>query len=175
MNRTLEDIFSRRSIKRYSDRKVSREDIDTIVQAGLWAPSGSNSQKTISVVVQDSELYEKLERLNASVVGRDPDKLHNFYGADVIILVVADGNDANAIANGALVMENMMLAAHSLGLGSCWINRARETFDTEEGKKLLHEWGIEDSYIGIGYCILGYAEGDIPPARARKEGRVIYK
>ncbi len=175
MNKTIEDIFSRRSIKKYSDRKVSSEDLKLIAEAGIWAPSGSNSQKTISVVIQDKQLYTRLERLNASVVGGDPDTRHNFYGADAVILVLADGRDSNCVANGALVMENMMLAAHSLGLGSCWINRARETFETEEGRSLLREWGIDENYIGVGYCIIGYPEGDIPQPRARKEGRIIFK
>ena len=173
MNKTLEDIFTRRSIRKYTDEKVSEDDLQTIINAGLYAASGSGRQAAIMVVVQDPAVLDKLERLNASVVGRDPETVKNFYGAKTVIVVLAERNSSTAVHDGSLIIGNLMLAAHALGLGSCWINRARETFETEEGKQILKDLGIEGDYVGIGNCIIGHIDGEYPTARERKENRVF--
>ena len=173
MNKTISDILTRRSVKRYTDQPVKEEDLQQIIQAGLYAATGAGSQCAIMVVVQDPEVLQQLERLNASCVGRNPDVVKNFYGAKTCIVVLADKNNPNREKDGSLVMGNMMLAAHALGLGSCWINRAKETFETEEGKELLKKIGVEGEYEGIGNCIIGYADGEYPKAKERKPNRVF--
>ena len=173
MNQTINDILNRRSIRKYTDEMIKEEDLQTIIEAGLYAASAMGRQAAIMVVVQDPEMLDKLERLNAFVVGRDPDTVKNFYGAKTAIVVLGEKNSPTAVQDGSLIMGNLMLAAHALGLGSCWINRARETFETEEGKEILKGLGIEGEYVGVGNCILGYIDGEYPVARERKENRVF--
>ncbi len=172
MNSTIKDLLNRRSIRKFTDEPVSEDDLNLILEAGLYAPSGSNKQTAIMVVVQDPETVRYLERLNASVVGKDPETAHNFYGASTVIVVLAQKEAGNRAYDGSLVMGNLMNAAAALGLGSCWINRARETFETEEGKKLLEKWGIEGEWEGVGNCILGHIAGEYPEAAPRRENRV---
>ena len=174
MNETINNILTRRSIRKFTDQMVSKEDLDIILECGKYAASGGGKQPGLMIAVQDPAMVERLERLNASSVGRDPDTVHNFYGAKTVIVVLAKKDVATHVCDGALVMGNLMLAAHALGLGSCWINRARETFETEEGKQILKDLGIEEEYEGIGNCILGYPEGDAPVARERKENWVYW-
>lgn len=150
---------------------VPKELIDQIIEAGLYAPSGMNGQSPIVVAVTNKELRDKLSKMNAAIMGANIDP---FYGAPVVLVVLADKTRPTYLYDGSLVMENMMLAAHELGLGSCWIHRAKEEFESEEGKEILKSLGIEGEYEGIGHCILGYAEGDVPQVKARKENRVYY-
>jgi len=174
MNETIRSILERRSVKKYTDEKVRKEDLDLIVQAGLYAPSGANKQGAVMAVIQDEALIDELERMNAEVVGRDPDLIHNFYGAKTIILTLADKSVPTSVYDASLMMENLMLAAHSLGLGSCWIHRSKLMFETERGKEILKELGMEGEYEGVGICLLGYA-AMTPNAAPRKENRVFYK
>ena len=174
MNEVISNILNRRSIKRYTDEKVKKEDLDLIVEAGLYAPSGSNKQAAIMAVIQDEEMIRRLERLNAIVVGKDPDLIHGFYNAKTIILTLGDKNVSTSVYDASLVMENMMLAAASLGIGSCWIHRGKLMFETQEGKQILKEIGITGDYEGVGICLLGYADM-IPQAQPRKENRVYWK
>ena len=151
MSDIIQGMLDRRSIRAYTDEVPSRELIDQVVEAGLWAASGMNR---IIVAVTNRELRNRLSAMNAEVIGdssRDP-----FYGAPVVLVVLAPRGERNRVYDGSLVMGNLMLAAHALGLGSCWIHRAREEFDTPEGKAILAELGIEGDYEGIGHCILGY-------------------
>ena len=166
MNETLQVLRGRRSVRAYQSRQLEDKALDAILEAGTWAPTGMNQQSPLMVVVQDEETVRYMERLNAAVMGR-PDA-HPFYGAPTVVVVLADGNNYNWLRDGSLVMGNLMNAAASLGVGSCWINRAMEVFDSEEGKALLRKWGIPETYRGIGNCILGYPEGDIPAPKARK-------
>ena len=122
------------------------------------------------MVVQDAATRAQLTRMNAAVMGRDTDPM---YGAPTILVVLADAHAANAVPDGSLVMGNLMLAAASLGLGSCWINRTKEEFETEEGKALLRQWGIEGDWVGIGHCILGYPAADPKPAAPRKPDYIV--
>jgi nitroreductase len=150
---------------------LPRETIDAIIQAGLYAPSGMNTQNTVIIAITDKDTRDRLSSANAAVMGADRDP---FYGAPVVLVVLAEKGRRTHIHDGSLVMGNLMLAAHALGVGSCWIHRAAETFDMPEWKDFLTTLGLTGDYEGIGNCILGYPEGNLPPASPRREGRVFY-
>ena len=164
-----EDLLTRRSVRKYSDRPVEDEKLDKVLTAGLYAPTGMNNQLPVLVAVRDKENRDKLSRMNAAVMGASGDP---FYGAPCVIVVLSDPERMTWVEDGSLVLGNLMNAAHSLGLGSCWIHRAKECFDTPEGKALLRAWGVPESYRGVGNCILGYAAEE-PVAKPRKSGRII--
>ena len=170
MNEIIKNILERRSIRKYKDKEVTEELIDEVLKAGTYAPSGMNRQSPIIVAITNKEIRDKLSKINAKIMGVDTDP---FYGAPVVIVVLADKNVPTHIYDGSLVMENMMLAANSLGLGSCWIHRAKEEFETEEGKEILKSLGITGEYEGIGNCILGYPEGEVEPKE--RKANYIYK
>lgn len=161
-----ECLMTRRSIRSYTEQMPDDETLEKVLEAGSYAPTAKNLQTPIMICVKNRELRDRLSRLNAKVLGNNSDP---FYGAPVVVVVLAARAEANHVVDGALVMGNLMNAAHSLGLGSCWINRAREVFDTYEGKQILSELGIEGDWEGIGNCILGYAKGPAPEARPRKK------
>lgn len=171
-NPALEALRQRRSIRSYRPEQITREELEAVLEAGTYAPTAMNLQSPIMIAVQDGDTVKKLSRLNAAVMGSEGDP---FYGAPTVINVLADSTCKNHLADGSLVMGNLMLAAHGLGLGSCWINRAREVFDGAEGRAMLREWGIDDKYVGIGHCILGYPACDHPAAKPRKEGYIIFR
>jgi nitroreductase len=171
MNETIRTILSRASVKKYQDRPVEKELLDKIVEAGLSAPSGLNKQAPIILVVTNKAVRDKLSKLNA---GKDPFfRADPFYGAPAVLVVLADKSVPTYLYDGSLVMENMLLSAHSLGLGACWIHRAKETFDLPEGKAILKELGIEGDFEGVGNCIVGYADVT-PEVKPRKANRVYY-
>ena len=171
MNETLETILSRKSVKKFKDSQVPKDLIEKIVAAGLAAPSGLNKQSPIILVVTDRQVRDELSFLNA---GKDPFKRADpFYNAPCVLVVLADKSVPTYLYDGALVRENMLLAAHALGLGACWIHRAKETFESEEGKAILKKVGLEGEYEGIGNCIIGYADMT-PQEKPRKENRVYY-
>ena len=169
----IEAIKSRRSIRKYKDAMPEHEDIEKVIEAGLYAASGKNLQSSIIVAVTNRELRDRLSEMNRKIGGWD-EGYDPFYGAPVVLIVLADRNSYNYIYDGSLTMGNMMQAAYCLGLGSCWINRAREEFDTDEGKEILRSLGIEGDYEGIGHCILGYIDGEEPEAKERRSGRVYW-
>ncbi|MBQ8658360.1 MAG: nitroreductase [Clostridia bacterium] len=171
MNEVLKTIKERVSVKKYKTDPVAPELIEQIVEAGLCAPSGLNAQSAIVLAVTNKELRDELSFLNA---GKDPFKRSDpFYGAPCVLVVLAEKSAPTYLYDGTLVMENMLLAAQSLGLGACWIHRAKETFETPEGKAILKKLGIEGDYEGIGNCIVGYP--DIrPEPKPRKENRAYY-
>lgn len=171
MNETLRVLKERRSIRKYKKEQISDEQLNQILEAGMYAPSGMGAQSAIMVVVQDEKLIKKLSKLNAKFT-KDPDG-DPFYGAPTVIIVLADSTRHTYIEDGSLVMGNLMNAAYSLGVDSCWIHRAREMFEDQEGKALLKEWGIDEKYVGIGNCILGYRDCEYPEPKPRKEGYVI--
>ena len=170
MNEAMKNLLERRSVRGYKKDLVPADVLDEILEAGKYAPSGMGQQKTLMVVTQDPELVAKLSRMNADVMGAKSDP---FYGAPTVVIVFADSEQGTCVENGSLVMGNLMNAAHAVGVDSCWIHRAREVFDSEEGKALKAEWGAPESYIGIGHCVLGYRSGEYPEAKARKDGFVI--
>lgn len=169
MSNTLDNIKTRRSIRKYKSDPVPQELLDKIIEAGLYAPSGMGRQSTIIISVTNKEVRDRLSKLNASIMGSDADP---FYGAPAVLVVLVDKNCPTGVYDGSLVMQNLMLEAHELGLGSCWIHRAKEEFEMPEGKEILKSLGIEGEYEGIGHCIVGYAEGDAPSPAPRKENRV---
>lgn len=168
----IQNMMTRRSVKKYKPDPISKELIDKIIDAGLNAPSGLNKQSPIILAVTNKEVRDELSKLNA---GKDPFfRSDPFYGAPVVLVVLADKNVPTHVYDGSLLMENLQLAAHALGLGACWIHRAKETFEMPEGKALLKKLGIEGEYEGIGNCIVGYMDGEFPAEKPRKENRVYY-
>ena len=171
MKETLQDIRTRRSCRKFQPRQITDEALNAILEAGTWAPTGRGAQSPVMVVVQDKATLEKLSKMNAVVFGVNSDP---FYAAPTVIVVLADSSYPTFREDGTLVMGNLLLAAHAVGVGSCWIHRAREVFETEEGKSLLKSWGLGSNYVGIGHCALGYAaEHGEAPAKPRKEHYVI--
>lgn len=168
---TIEAIKDRRSIRKYKSDAIPREIIEQIVEAGTYAASGMNRQQTVIVAITDKEIRDRLAKANAAVMGSDRDP---FYGAPAVLVVLAAADCPTGIYDGSLVMGNLMLAAHALGVDSCWIHRAKETFAMPEWKQFLKDIGVEGNYIGIGNCILGYRDTEYPIAPERKENRVFF-
>ena len=171
MNDVIRNMMERRSVRAYKPEHVPQELVDQILEAGSYAASGMGRQPVIVLAVTDREVRDRLSRINAAVMGRDGDP---FYGAPDVLVVLADKSSPTHVYDGTLVMGNMMNAAASLGIASCWIHRAKETFEGEEGKALLKELGIEGDYEGIGNLIIGYADGEMKPAAPRKENFAYY-
>lgn len=171
-NEVLSAIAARRSCRAYQPEQIKPEELQAVVEAGTWAPTAMNRQSPMIVAVQDKATRDRLSALNAQIMGRDGDP---FYGAPTVLVVLADRQIPTYVEDGSLVLGNLLLAASSIGLGSCWINRAKETFDREEGKALLRQWGLDpERYRGVGNCILGYpAPGGIKPAAPRKPDYVV--
>ena len=161
----LETLYTRRSIKGFTDQMPSQTDIDKITKAGTTAPTGMGMQSPLIIVVKNKALRDELSKMNAEILGTTADP---FYNAPVIIVVLADKSRGTYLNDGSLVMGNMLNAAHAVGLGACWIHRAKEVFESERGKQLLKEWGIEGDYEGIGHIALGYAAVEPKPAKPRK-------
>jgi len=164
-----ETLLNRRSIRRYKPEQVSDAHLDTILNVGLWAPSGVNSQNTVLVAVRDKETRDQLSRMNAKVMGSESDP---FYGAPCVIVVLAYPERYTWLEDGSLVMGQLMNAAYELGLGTCWIHRAQQMFESEEGKQLLKKWGLPENMKGVANCILGYPD-ETPAPRPRIDGRII--
>ena len=172
MNEVLKGILTRRSCRTYQDQPVPQEVLEEIVKAGTFAPSAMGRQPGRIVVLRDKAEIARLEKMNAAIMG-NPEG-HPFYGAPVVLVVLAK-DSPTAVEDGSLVMGNLLLAAHSCGLGSCWVHRAREEFSSPEGKAMLREWGIEGEYVGIGHCILGYPAGTPGEAKERKADFVVWR
>ncbi len=170
MNEVIKTIEERRSIRAYRNEQVAEDQLNTILEAASYAPSGMGQQASMMVAVQDPQVIAQMSGLNARVMGMDIDP---FYGAPTVVVVFADRERLTYVEDGSLVIGTMMLAASSVGVDSCWIHRAKETFETEEGMALKKQWGIPENYVGIGNCILGYAEGETPDAAERKPGRIV--
>ena len=172
-NEVLQAIQTRRSCRAYTAQPVEPEKLRAIAEAGTWAASGMGRQAAKIIVLTDPAEIAELERMNAAVLG-NPDT-HPFYGAPAVCVVLTDPEVHTCVEDGALVMGSLMLAAHSLGIASCWIHRAREEFDSPEGKALLKKWGVDERYIGVGHCILGYAADKAPAPKPRKNDYIIYR
>ena len=173
MNEIIKAIKERRSIRKFTPEMPKREDLDQINDAGLYAASAKGQQDAIIVAVTNRELRERLSAANCAIGGW-PEGFDPFYGAPVILIVLAKRSSPNRAYDGALVMGNLMLAAHALGLGSIWINRAREEFDTDVWQKLLADIGVEGEWEGVGHCAIGVIDGEIPGPAPRKPGRVYW-
>lgn len=173
MNDVLKAIRERRSIRSFSPELPSRDALEAIIEAGLFAASGKGQQSAVIAAITNPALRERLRMMNCRIGGWRED-FDPFYGAPVLLLVLADRSNPNHVYDGSLVMGNLMLAAHSLGLGSIWINRARQEFDSDEGREILRELGIEGDWEGIAHCAVGYIHGSVPPAAPRRESRVFW-
>lgn len=169
MNETIELMKTRRSIRSYSDQPVTQEELDQVLEAGTWAATGRGLQSPIIIAVTDKSLRDRISALNARIMGAS-EGVDPFYGAPVILIVLAKKEVPTAVYDGSLVIGNLMLAAHSLGLGSCWIHRAKEEFELPEGQELLRSLGIEEEYIGVGHVALGHIAGEYPGEKPRKDG-----
>lgn len=165
----MQNLLTRRSVRKYKPDMVPQEKLEKILEAGTYAATGMGRQSPIILVVTDKAMRDRLSKMNAAIMGVDSDP---FYGAPVVLVVLADKNVPTYIYDGSLVMGNLMNAAHAEGIASCWIHRAKEEFNSPEGKQILQDLGITGDYEGIGHCILGYADGDEPAAKPRKENYV---
>lgn len=165
MNEAMNSLMTRRSIRKYKPDMIPEDVLKRIVEAGTYAPNGYGKQSAIILVVTNQEIRDKLSKMNAEILGWQQDP---FYGAPVVLVVLADRSAETCVEDGSLVLGNLMNAAHAEGIGSCWIHRARQEFESDEGKELLKSLGIEGDYVGIGHCILGYAAEDAPTPAPRK-------
>ena len=170
MNETIKTLVERRSVRKFTDKQIPKEILEQIIEAGLYAPTGKNMRNTLFLVVTDKELRDRISKLNADVMGSDNDP---FYGANTVIIVFADTSRYTYVEDGALAMGNMMNAAFSLGVDSCWIHRAKEVFESAEGREIARSFGIPDSFAGVGNCILGYRDCELPSPAPRTQ-KVIY-
>ena len=171
MKTTVDDLKTRRSCRAYLPKQVDQDVLKEILEAGTYAPTGKGLMSPKMVVVQDPEMIRAISRMNAAIMGTENDP---FYGAPTLVIVFADASVPTYVEDGSLVMGNLMLAAHALGIGSCWIHRAKEEFERPEGLEILKSLGISGEYEGIGHCVLGYVKGDYPKTLARKENWVYY-
>lgn len=171
MNEVLKAMEERRSCRSFLPEQLKEGDLEQILRAGTFAATGMGRQSPKIVVLQNPEDIAALERMNAAVLG-NPDA-HPFYGAPTVCVVLAEAGAFTNVEDGSLVIGNLMLAAWSLGVGSCWIHRAKEEFASSEGKALLKKWGVEGDYIGVGHCILGYPAGEYRPAKPRNNDYIL--
>ena len=172
MNEVIRAMLERRSIRKFKQEVPKKEDLEQIIEAGLYAANGMGRQAAIVVAVTNREIIEKLSKVNAEIWGKEG--IDPFYGAPAILIVLAEKDWRNAAYDGSLVMGNLMLAAHSLGFGSIWINRAKQEFEMEEWKAWLKSIGVEGEWEGVGHCAIGFIDGDIPKAAPRKANRVFW-
>ncbi|MCI5640281.1 MAG: nitroreductase [Lachnospiraceae bacterium] len=173
MNEVIKAMKERRSIRKFKAEMPPKVDLEQIVEAGLYAANGRGRQAVITIAVTDKELRDKLSAVNNEIMG-GPEGNDPFYGAPAILIVLGNKEVPTYQYDGSLVMGNLMLAAHSLGLGSIWIHRAKEEFEMPEYQKLLKELGIEGEWEGIGHCAVGYIDGENPVAAPRNDGRVFW-
>ena len=170
MNDTMTTLLNRRSIRAFKPEQITDEELNAVLEAGKYAPSGANQQSALFVVVQDRKTRETISRMNQAVTGGDADP---YYGAPTVVLVLADKAKVTPVEDASVALGNMFNAAPSLGLGSCWVHRERQMFESDEGKALLEEWGVAGDYVGVGACVLGYPDGAPPQAAPRKDGFVV--
>jgi len=169
MSEVINNMKTRRSIRKYKPDMIPEDMLNRIIEAGTYAATGMGKQSPIIIAVTNKEIRDKFSKMNAEIMGVDSDP---FYGAPVVLIVLADKARPTYVYDGSLVMGNLMLAAHAEGIGSCWIHRAKEEFESAEGKAFLKSLGIEGDYEGIGHCVLGYTDGEEPKAMPRKENYV---
>ena len=171
MNEVLHCLLTRRSVKKYLSQPVEKEKLNAVLEAGTYAACGMGRQAGKIVVLQNPDDIAQLEKMNAAILGNPA--AHPFYGAPTVCVVFADTSVGTWVEDGSLVIGNMLAAAHSLGVGSCWIHRARQEFELPEGKALMQKWGVDARYAGVGHCILGYAAAEPAPAKARKADFIV--
>ena len=171
MSEVINNMKTRRSIRKYKPDMIPEDVLNRIIEAGTYAATGMGKQSPIIIAVTNKEIRDKFSKMNAEIMGVDSDP---FYGAPVVLIVLADKSRPTYVYDGSLVMGNLMLAAHAEGIGSCWIHRAKEEFESAEGQEILKDLGIEGEYEGIGHCVLGYVDGECPATHPRKDNWVYY-
>lgn len=166
-NESLRVLLERRSVRKYKPQQITDQELHTVLETASYAPTGKGAQSPIMIAVQNREDCDSLRRMNAEILGITGDP---YYGAPTIVTVLADRSvRPTFVEDGSCVLTYIMLAAASIGLGTCWIHRAREIFEREEGRALLRKWGVvSGDFVGIGACALGYPEGEVRPATPRK-------
>ena len=174
MNETLKVLESRRSCRNFKPDMIKDEELEAILKAGTYAATGMGKQSPIIIAVTDKETRDELSKENKKIGKWGDESYDPFYGAPVILIVLAKKDVMTYVYDGALVMGNLMNAAESLGVASIWIHRAKEEFESDFGKELLKKLGIEDEYEGIGHCALGYAAEPPKAPAPRKENYVYY-
>ena len=175
MNETIENLKTRRSIRKFKDEQITDEELKTILEAGTYAPTGQGLQSPKIVVIQNPETIKEFSAQNRSYFPIDvPEDMDPFYGAKTLLIVLADSERPTYVEDGSSILAVLVNAAHAVGVGSCWIHRAREEFASDKGKELLKEWGIPETYEGIGHVVLGYPDMDAPEPLPRKEDYIHY-
>ena len=172
MNNMIKLICERRSVRNFNDKEIPKDLLKEILNWGTFAPNGMGRQSATIIAITNKETINKIKKINSSILNRsdfDP-----FYNAQTIIVVLANKNIPTYVKDGSAVITNILNAAFSLGIDSCWIDRAKETFETNEGKELLKKWGLTNEYEGIGNIALGYRNGELPAPAKRKENYIIY-
>jgi nitroreductase len=170
MNESIKTLLNRRSIRKFKPEQIKADELNAVLEAGKYAPSGANQQSPLFIVVQNKAMREKITKLNAAVLGKDIDP---YYGAPTVIIVLADKTKVTPVEDASLALGNMFNAAYSLGLGSCWVHRTKQMFESVEGKALLRKWGVEGDYIGVGSCVVGYPDCEHPKPAPRKDNFVV--
>ena len=171
----FENLKTRRSIRKFKDEQITDEELKTILEAGTYAPTGQGLQSPKIVVIQNPETIKEFSAWNRSYFPIDvPEDMDPFYGAKTLLIVLADSERPTYVEDGSSVLAVLVNAAHAVGVGSCWIHRAREEFASDKGKELLKEWGIPETYEGIGHVVLGYPDMDAPEPLPRKEDYIHY-
>ncbi len=168
MNEVCKVLEERRSCRKFKPDMITDDEINAVVKAGTYAPTGMGKQSPIIITIKNKEKRDELSKVNARIMGVG-EGVDPFYGAPVIFIVLADKSIPTYLYDGSLVIGNMLNAAESLGLGSIWIHRAKEEFESDYGKELLKELGISGDYEGIGHCAIGYRDGDKNKPVPRKE------
>ena len=166
----LEVLKNRRAIRAYKKQQITDEELDAVLEAGTYAPTGAGTQGCKIIAVQTPEYVERVDALNAKVIGKEG---HPYYGAPTIVLIFETSECKTHTLDGAAVCTNMLNAAYALGLGSCWINRCQQMFEMEEGKQLLKEWGISEELVGVASFSLGYPDCEHPQAKPRKKDYIL--
>ncbi len=170
MNQTLENIKTRRSCRAFKKEQISDAELNAVLEAGLYAPSGLNKQSPIFIVVQDQEVIAELSKINTAIWKKGKDA---FFGAPTLIVVLSNPNILHTYMLDAMAcVQNMLIAAESLGLGAACISRAKEEFETEYCQALLKKLGIDSDYVGVEHVILGYRDGDKPKILKRNDNRI---
>ena len=172
MNKEALDVLrNRRSIRKYKPEQITEEELNAVLEAGIYAPTAAGRQSPIIIAVQDPKVIRKLSQMNSEIAGRDTD---TYYGAPTVLLVLGDASFDTYVEDCSCVLCNLLNAAYAMGLGSCWIAREKEMFLTDEGKEMLKSWGVVGNYMGVGACLLGYPDCEHPEPKPRKEDYVIH-
>ena len=175
MNTTIKDLKTRRSIRKFKDKQITDEELKTILETGTYAPTARGAQSPKIVVIQNPETIEEFSEWNRSYFPVNvPEDMDPFYGAKTLLIVLADSEMPTYVEDGSSVLTVLVNAAHAIGVGSCWIHRAREEFSSERGKELLKKWGIPETYEGIGHVVLGYPDIEAPEPLPRKKDYIHY-